>query len=188
MSWRVKGVLFVDYVRMLRAHSDRSWSKFLQPEDLVLLAQTIEPTEWYPMETFERYGIAILHVIAGSDLDLVRRFGHAQVAHVAGTVEHLVVPNDPRESLMRFQVYRRSFFDFEALTVLQLDDTAAELKLSYGMSPVAEEAASIQTQGFFEGLIELADGITIEAAFTQRSWTGDPRTVLRLEWRPADRE
>src|ERR1044071_1717215 len=183
MSWRVKGVLFVDYVRMLRAHRDRSWSKFLHPEDLVFLAQTIEPSEWYPMETFERMGIAILHVIAGSDLDLVRRFGHAQVAHVSDTVEDLIVPKDTRESLMRFQVYRRSFFEFEALAVLQLDDTAAELKLSYGMSPGAEEAASIQTQGFFEGLIELADGVTSEATFTQRSWAGDPRTVLRLAWK-----
>jgi hypothetical protein len=37
--------------------------------------------------------------------------------------------------------------------------------------------------GFFEGLLELADGAQVEAAFSESSWRGDPRTVLSLAWR-----
>lgn len=183
MPGSVKGVLFVDYVRMLRAHRDKSWRRYLQPADLPFLEQTIDPAAWYPMETFERFGIAILHAVAGGDLELVRQWGRASAAHVAGTVEHVVVPDDPRESLMRFQVFRRSFFDFEALVMLQISDTSADVQLGYGMSEVAEEAAAIQTLGFFEGLVELAEGDSVEASFCERSWRGDPRTVLRLSWR-----
>jgi hypothetical protein len=33
----------------------------------------------------------------------------------------------------------------------------------------------------FEGLIELSDGAWIMAAFSESTWRGDPRTVVRLE-------
>ena len=177
------GVLFVDYVRMLRAHRDRSWQRYLLPEDLPFLERTLEPDAWYPMASFERLGIAILNVVAAGNLEIVRQWGRASAAHVAGTVEHVVVAGDPRESLMRFQVLRRSFFDFEALTMLQICDASAEVQIRYGMSKPAEEAAAVQTRGFFEGLVELAEGRGIEASFLERSWSGDARTVLRLDWR-----
>src|SRR5215813_6504879 len=157
MARNVKGVLFVDYVRMLRAHRDESWVQYLEPGDLVFLEQHIDPDGWYPMDVFERMGVAILKTVAGEDLEMVRRWGRLTAASVAGTVEGIVVPGDPRESLMRFQVYRRSFFDFDTLRVLQIDDGLADLEVAYGMSPLAEEAASFQTMGFFEGFIELAD-------------------------------
>lgn len=182
MARQVKGVLFVDYVRMLRAHRESPWGAYLQPEDLPYLERRIEPALWYPMETFERLGLAILHAVAGDDLSLVRQWGRLSIAELASTVENIVVPGDPRETLMRFHVYRRSFFDFEAITMLQIDDVSADLRIDYGMSPVAEEAASFQALGFFEGLVELADGRSVEASFSERSWRGDTRTVLRVAW------
>jgi hypothetical protein len=66
--------------------------------------------------------------------------------------------------------------------MLQVNDTSADTQVDYGMSPAAEEAAAVQTQGFFEGLIELAGGRLGESSFLESSWRGDPRTVLRLEW------
>ena len=42
MPGHVKGVLFADYVRMLRAHRGRTWLEFLQPEDLPFLQRTID--------------------------------------------------------------------------------------------------------------------------------------------------
>jgi hypothetical protein len=182
MSRSVKGVLFVDYVRMLRVHRDRSWVEHLHPEDVVFVDEHADPESWYPMDVFERLGIAILKTVAEDNLDLVRRWGRLNAAHVTGSVEGLVVPEDPRESLMRFQVYRRSFFNFDTLDMLQIDDGLADLRVGYGMSAVAEEAASFQTMGFFEGLIELADGRAIQASFLERSWAGDARTLLRFAW------
>ena len=76
-------------------------------------------------------------------------------------------------------------FDFEALTILQLSDGVADLQIQYGMSPLAEEAASVQTMGFFEGLVELADGTAISSAFAESSWRGDPRTLLTVSWETA---
>jgi hypothetical protein len=186
MARKVKGILFVDYVRMLRAYREQSWTRHVQAADVAFVERQVEAESWYPMEVFERLGIAILRTVAEEDLDLVRRWGHLTAAHVAGTVEGLVVPGDPRESLMRFQVYRRSFFDFESLGMLQIDDASADLWIDYGMSAPAEEAASFQTLGFFEGLVELADGREVKGSFQARSWAGDPRTVARVAWEPPD--
>jgi hypothetical protein len=182
MAGQVKGVLFGDYVRMLRAFGGREWETCLQPEDVVLLEQRIDPSGWYPMATFERLGLAILNLVAGGDLEVVREWGQRSVAHVAGTVDQLVVPGDPRESLMRFQVFRRTFFDFEALAVLELSDGSAALKVDYGMSAVAEEAASVQTLGFFVGLLQLAGGTSVRGELTEKSWKGDASTLLSLLW------
>jgi hypothetical protein len=182
MGRQVRGMLFVDYVRMLRAQPDRAWTVFFPSEDLRFLEAKIDANGWYPMATFERLGIVVLHVIAKNEFSLVREWGRASVASIAQNVDQLVVAGDPRESLMRFQVFRRTFFDFEALSVLQVSDGAAQLQISYGMSSAAEQAAAIQTMGFFEGLIDLARGRSIKAGFSERSWEGDPHTVLNLSW------
>jgi hypothetical protein len=178
----VKGTLFVDYVRMLRARNDVDWSKFLQPVDLGYLVQRIDAAAWYPMETFERMGLAILAEIAHGQLDLVRMFGRASVDWLSQTYGTLVAPGDPRDTLMRFQVLRRSFFDYSALEIGSICDGEASILVSYEMGPRAEEAACWQTLGFLERLLEMAGAHAVRASFSSRAWTGDLVTTIELQW------
>jgi len=179
---RVKGTLFVDYVRMLRGRRDVDWSKHLQPADVSFLVQRIEPDTWYPMESFERLGLAILVEIASNDLEIVRAFGRMSIDWLVSQHGNLVAQSDPRDSLMRFQVLRRSFFDYAALELTSVSDGEATLTIAYGMSPRAEEAASWQTLGFFERLLEVAGGSKVRAWFSARSWKGDLVTEVQLRW------
>ncbi len=183
MSRQVKGSLFVDYVRMVKARADVDWRAHLAPDDLPHLEQRIEPGAWYPMATFERLGLAILKAIAGGDVQAARAWGRRSVEPLATMQPGLLVEKDPRESLMRFQVYRRTFFDFEAATVTVLHDTEVRLRIAYGMSPLAEEAASYQAMGFFERLVELAGGLAVTARFAEESWRGAATTTLVLNWK-----
>ncbi len=185
MPGHVKGVLFADHVRMLRAHRGRTWHEFLEPEDLAFLEQAIDPQAWYPMDSFERLEVAIFQAIAEGDLGLVRDWGRASVARVVGTNENVLLPGDPRESLMRFFVLRRSLFDFEALSMLQLCDSSASIGVEYGMQPLAERAAAVQTMGFFESLIALAAGGDVLGEFLESSWRGDRQTIIGFSWPPA---
>ncbi|HEV7554896.1 MAG TPA: hypothetical protein VGO00_05525, partial [Kofleriaceae bacterium] len=57
---RVRGVLFRDYVRMLRVVKHPELRAGLLTDDVALLDSKIDPEAWYPMETFERFGNAIL--------------------------------------------------------------------------------------------------------------------------------
>jgi hypothetical protein len=182
---RVKGTLFVDYVRMLRSRSDVDWSKRLQPVDLGYLVQRIDRDGWYPMDTFERMGVAILTEIAGGSLESVRMFGRLSIDWLCQSHPNLVAPGDPRDTLMRFHVLRRGFFDYQALEIDAISDGEASVLVSYGMGAVAEEAASWQTLGFFERLLEVAEAHDVQAWFASHAWKGDLLTTIKLRWEQA---
>ncbi len=178
----VRGVLFADYVRMIRGQKGVDWSQHLLPEDLPYLKAHIEPLDWYPMASFERMGNAILRVVAQSNLEAVRMWGRFQVDQLRIAQPALVAPRDPVETLTRFRILRSTYFDFEALRIPMLLEDEAQVVISYYMGMPAEEAASIQTMGFFERLLELAGATGVHARFKERSWGGDSRTLLELRW------
>jgi hypothetical protein len=178
----VKGVVFLDYVRMVRRHKGVNWAEHLAAEDLPYLSMAIDPGAWYPMATFERLGNAILEFVARGDLLLVRLWGRYSADQLRAEQPLLVAAGDPVETLNRFRVLRSTYFDFDALEVLMLHDGAAEIAIAYFMGMPAEEAASFQTMGFFERQLELAGAKEVDARFRLRSWAGDERTVLALRW------
>lgn len=177
---RVKGELFADYVRMIRRRKDVDWTARLSSGDVMYLVEPVDPAGWYPMEVFERLGDAILAVIAGGQVEAVRLWGRFSVEPLVERHPTLVAPGDPLESLRRFQVLRSTFFDFSAIEVVASTTGHAELEIHYHMGPIAEEAASYQAMGFFEGLLFLAGATDVTAALEERSWAGDPRTRLVL--------
>jgi hypothetical protein len=180
---RVKGVLFVDYVRMLRAYKGVDWKERLPPEDLPYLQRRIDPAAWYPMATFERLGNQILRFVARGDLVAVRMWGRLSVDQLRADQPALVADGDPMETVNRFRVLRSTYFDFDALDVRMLHHEEALLAIRYHMGMPAEEAASWQTLGFFERLVELSGATTVHARFLERSWAGDSRTLLAVDWR-----
>jgi hypothetical protein len=82
----------------------------------------------------------------------------------------------------RFHVLRGTYFDFEALEVLTVTEHEAQVVVRYHMGPSAEEAASYQTMGFFERLLEVGGAQEVAARFLERSWAGEARTLLDLNW------
>jgi hypothetical protein len=185
---QVRGVLFVDYVRMLRSQKAVDWTRHLAAEDLPYLQMHIDPGCWYPMETFERMGNAILATVTRGELFPVQLWGRYSAAQLRAANPTLLAPNDPPETLSRFRVLRQTFFDFDALEVPLLHDDEAHIVVRYHMGMPAEEAAAYQTMGFFEGLLELAGAKDVRGAFQDKSWDGDPRTMLVIRWAPPPRD
>jgi hypothetical protein len=183
VSRHVRGLLFADYVRMIRGRKDVEWWKYLQPDDMRHLVGRVDKDAWYPMDTFERLGVCILRTIAGGQLDAVTMFGRFQLMNVVRAHPNLLAEGEPRETLMRFQVLRRTFFDYDALDVLEAHDQSAICAIAYGMGSVAEEAASHQTFGFFQELVEKAGGKNVYGRFASKSWLGDDLTRVELDWR-----
>lgn len=181
----VRGILFVDYVRMLRACKSADYRAHLLPEDLEYLGARIEHDQWYPMGTFERFGNAILRSVANSDLFGVQLWGRMSATQLAKAHPMLVSHGDAVETVNRFRVMRETFFDFSALDIVMLHDDEAQISVHYHMGMPAEEAATYQTMGFFEGLLPLAGAKDIQSTLRQRSWAGDPQTLLVLRWRSA---
>lgn len=178
----VRGVLFIDYVRMLKSQKAVDWSAHLPVGDLKYLADKIDPATWYPMEVFERFGNAILAVVARGEMFPVQLWGRYSAAQLRAANPMLLAPNDPIETLARFRVMRETFFDFGALEVPRVEDGEAHIIVRYYMGMPAEEAAAHQTMGFFETLLELAGAKELRAAFRTRSWAGAAQTLLVFQW------
>jgi hypothetical protein len=183
---RVKGTLFLDYVRMVKSRKDVDWTKYLTPADLELLETRIDDSEWYPFDAFERLGIGIVTETAGGDMEKVRMWGFFSIDELLKTHPDLVAPDDPPESLMRFQVLRRSFFDFDPVRILDLRGGSVKIEINYEMSALAEEAATHQTLGFFERLLLLSGATLVEHGFETKKWEGHGSTILELRWTEPD--
>lgn len=181
-------MLFVDYVRMLRACKGVDLAAQLPASDMPYLRIKVDPAAWYPMTSFERFGNAILRLVAKDSLMAVELWGRFSAGQLRAANPTLLKPGDPVETLNRFHVLRQTFFDFGAVEVVMLHDGEAEIAIGYHMGMPAEEAAAHQTKGFFEGLLELSGAREVTGTFRDKSWDGAPRTRLELKWlAPPDR-
>lgn len=178
----VRGLLFLDYVRMLRAQKTVDWTQWLFPEDCTYLIAKIDPDAWYPMATFERMGNEILRTIAQGQLHVVQLWGRHSAGQLAVANPALLTPGDPIQTLQQFHALRQTFFNFPALEIPVLRDAEAQVIVHYHMGMPAEEAAACQTLGFFEGLVTLAGAKITSSSLVERSWDGGERTLFRVTW------
>lgn len=167
---------------MIRGQKGIDWETYLAPEDLGWLLSRIDLDAWYPMEVFERMGLAILSEVAKGELEAVRMWGRFQVESARRQFPQLVADGDARSTLMRFRVLAAGFFDYDAVQVTDVDDGRAAVSIAYGMAPQAEATACHQSLGFFERLVEVAGARDIAARFTAEAWKGAPRTLIELVW------
>ncbi|NUP07644.1 MAG: hypothetical protein HOW73_16475 [Polyangiaceae bacterium] len=182
MVRRVRGILFVDYVRMIRGQKNVDWSAYLNRDDDPFLSGRIDLDGWYPMESFERFGLGILNEVAKHQLDGVVMWGRFSVMPVQAHFPTLVVVGDPMETLARFRVLARSFFDYGAIEVVSVREEDALVAIRFEMSAAAEKTACHQTLGFFLGLLEASGGTNGHGRFLEKSWEGSTHTLLDLRW------
>src|SRR5262249_22739722 len=112
----------------------------------------------------------------------VRIWGRVRTDELRAKQPTLIAAGDPVETLRRFKVLRNAYFDFDALGVRMLFPGKARIEIAYGMGMPAEQAASFETMGFFERLLEASGARDVKAKLVQRSWAGDALTVLELSW------
>jgi hypothetical protein len=149
---------------------------------MAYLTGRVDPAAWYPMETFERMGLAILGEIAANDVRLVELFGRASVDGLLLQYPGLLVHGEPRETLLRFQALQRGFFDFPAFDIGEISDHATQIRIDYQMSPRAEEAACHQAMGFFDRLLEVSGATDRKVDLAKKSWRGDGETLLTMRY------
>lgn len=173
---------------MIRRRKDIAWEKRVSSRDMAMVMSRVNPRGWYPMDTFERLGNAILAELADGNVMLARMWGTISAEAQRELHPDLVAADDPMESLMRFRVLRRTFFDFEALEIDTLIPNLARIAVHYRMGAKAEKAAAYQTMGFFERVLELSGAKQVTTSFVERGWEPNSlRTLLLFEWQePGD--
>ncbi len=187
MQRRIKGSLFIDYVRMIRKTKEVEWSKYLLQEDMVFLDERILPSKWYPLESFERMADAVFRELAKGDLEVSRFWGRASLDALLNIYNFIIVEGDPSTSLQNLATIRSSFFDFDAIEVQMLSDNHVHVSIDITTNKNLEQAEAYQTLGSYERLIELAGGNTVRCEFYQKSWENDDNTIIELNWELPDK-
>lgn len=61
---KCKGSVMLDIVKVVRAFRDLDWGEYLKPEDWEIIDAMVIPTEWYPIDSYMRIGMAVYKVVA----------------------------------------------------------------------------------------------------------------------------
>ncbi len=183
MAGHVKGVLFLDYVRMIKSRRDVDWDKYLVPADREYLQGMVLPSQWYPLESYQRMGVAVLRELAGGKMEVVRLWGRLSVDEMVKTYKTLVHPGEPLETMKTFQALRRRLLDFEGLAVRPLGPNRVRVTVDVPFDDkLADEAAAYQMLGSFERVLELSGARNVRCEFVSKVWEGAASSVLELSW------
>jgi hypothetical protein len=182
MAKNVKGVIFLDYARMIKKHKHLDWDKHLEPEDREILSQMILPSQWYPLESYQRMGLAVFHEFAKGDVETVRAWGRTSMDEMLKVYKTLVEEGEPLRTIEKFKILRSRFFDFEGIEIEPRPGNRVHIKVDLAFEGVAEEAYALQTLGGFERLLELSGAKEIRYQFLKKAWEGDGETVIDLSW------
>ncbi len=117
---------------MLRANKGFDYSGYLDASDVHHLNSRIDEHGWYPMESFERLGLAILGEIIRGDLEMTKVWGHTTVELLSARYPELVEHSDPTETIRRFKVLQNSFFNFYPLQIREQLETEVRVQIAFG--------------------------------------------------------
>ncbi len=178
----VKGTFCLDYVKIIKKSKHIDWSKYLEPQDLAILDQRILSSQWYPLDSFIRMGLAVFKELVGGNLDTARGGGKIFMDQMADIYQNLVRDGDPMRSLDTFRIIRNRFFDFEGLEIERLGDNMVHIYVNLGFGHEGDEPYSHHLVGAFERLLELSRAEDIEVSLLEKSWDGAERTIIAAKW------
>jgi hypothetical protein len=184
MAKHVKGKLFENYVRMIRKLKHVDWSEHLPASDLEIINQLVLPTQWYPMETFQRCGAAIFEVLAKGDPEKARAWGRISMDQLAKVYKHLLIePNDQFKTLEKFSKLSRNFFDFDGFGLIVRDENHVAVQIDPAFGTLSVQGYSYQMLGSLERLLELSGAQNVKGEFSEKMWEGARHSVIELRWK-----
>lgn len=182
MAKQVKGVVLLDYVRMIKRFKDIDWDKYLIAADKQYLEEMIIPAKWYPYETYVRMGDGIFHEVAKGNVELVRMWGRTMVDQFHNASKLVDDSDGPPEAIEKIYVLYDRYFDFKAVEMQLLDGNRLKVDMNDQWGDIAIEAYTFQFLGLVERIIELSGAKNIKTRFLKKYWEGDEKTEFELEW------
>lgn len=178
----VKGSLLIDFVKMIRGNPDLPWSEHMLPEDMDLVNQMILPASWYPMESFQRIGIAIFKLVAKEDYGLLRFYGRSMADKFNEELPGLVCEGRPADTLNKQGLIQQRLYSFD---VAQTEDVGP-CHMIVHIYTTPEEVAAKQmieiNSGLVERLLELSGATNIRVKLVEAVWEGAEKSSLEVKW------
>ena len=178
----VRGSVFVDYVRMIRARPDVEWASQLADADERLLERRISDHDWYPFDALERMGGAILGEVAQWDMDRVEAWGRVTLDNLDRRYGGFVTAGAPLASLRGFSEVCPELLNFPGIQVGDLVDGSGRLIIDIPADQHVQTAAYHLMVGLITRLLGRSGAGTVRHAHRYAAWAGDPLTVIDFSW------
>ncbi len=177
----VKGTILVDFVKTIKADKSGGYERFLTDDDREIVDSRILSSRWYPYDTFKRCFAAAVENLAGNNMDSVRQWGRLYGETIIKSVyKGLIREGEPLDALSKYRTHVRNLFDEGDIEVQKPSEGKAEMVFT-NFDPDFEPLYHIM-RGWVERSLELCGAKNISSEFVQKSWEGDPQTVISLTW------
>lgn len=177
---KIKGTLVLGMVKTVRRDKGGAIMSRLGEAAQKLCNSRILPVGWYPLEPYQEVFNAVVDVVAGGDMEMVRQWGRTYAEEVVGSVyRSAIVPGDPIGSLSRYENLFGHFYSFGTLTVERRGPQEALLRIR-DFDPDWEAAYHL-IRGWLEQTLVLGGARNPQVDFEGRSWQGDPETRYRIQ-------
>jgi len=178
----IKGILLVDYVKMIRGNPDQPWSDYLSAEDLEQVSQLILPASWYPLEFFQRVGAAVFKIIAKENYEVLRVFGRTMADKIHDENPGMVSHGRARDTLRKYRAVNERVYSFQPV---ETDDIGPGHLVFHTFSTPDEYGAKMIMEivaGSIERLIALSGGRNINIRLIEAVWEGADQNSIEVTW------
>jgi hypothetical protein len=83
---KVKGSIFIPWVKAIKAYKTGLYDDHLMQEDKKILSGLILPSSWYSFETYKNCFIAVSTVFAQNNPEIIREWGREYSNQIMGSV------------------------------------------------------------------------------------------------------
>jgi hypothetical protein len=185
MEEKVKGIVFVDFVRTIRAAKDPRIFKYLEEKDKEVISGVIFPSSWYPLDTFGRCLTALFDVIGNKKPENARMWGRVFGGKIfSGIYKDIKFSNDSDilVALKGFALTSKSFFADSGLEMISSEGKKADFRITRVPENPATTIFFHVLAGSVEVYIEMAGGKNPRVGFTEKIAGGKKEVTYEAAW------
>jgi hypothetical protein len=180
---KVKGTMLMDYVRLIRANKDKDWNNYIKKEDWDIINSKILMTKWYPLEVYQRCGMAAFKILGRGNLEIARFNGKISGKIMFENIYTMITSDkDTMKGINRFVTIHGSLFNFSTLSFEQVGAKHARIYHNYDPNDPADKPFCHQLMGVFDILIDMTGGRNSRIELNSKQWEGAPATVFDITW------
>lgn len=181
---KVKGTIFIDFVKTLRRLKDERLYQYLTNEDREIVSGVIFASGWYPLATYHRVLVAFWEVIAEKNPAAAREWGRMFGTRVFESIyKDTITIGNVSDGVKSFIFISKTFFTHAHLEEVSLSAHHAQLRVVRKVeSPVADEVFFYILCGALERFVEMSGGSNPRVTFGQKVLEIQRHVIFDLHW------
>ncbi|MFC1884094.1 DUF2378 family protein [Thermodesulfobacteriota bacterium] len=178
---KVKGSIFIPWVKGVRGDKSGECDKYLTDEDREIISGHVLASSWYPFETYLNCVNAVANVVAKDDMEKIRAWGRDFVDMAyKGIYKNLFSEKDPRRAMKSRQLMFKTLYDFVTAELEEISEN--EYVVTFRGTGPEFKAVYYSWVGVMERGLELSGAEGLKAEFIEKDWNGSPKTRVRFTW------